>query len=441
MFLNKKVFLSLIPLLSFSNLEAKSSDKESVSKEENEISKDWENSGSLRYAGIYGTKRWPGAYPTTAGWGNTLLLNNIFKYKKDRYSIMADISLEVFFTGNYQKDVNGTKEDYTPSKDLIRGYHFDFNELYSNIDLVENLSLLIGQKRLIWGPGYSANPTDLLNPPKDALNPTNSVKGTPLAELSYAWDSNLLALIVATETKERDNGIPESIFHFDDKNHSMVVLRGYTLQAATDIHASVYFPKNYHNLKDSTQFGLALTRIFADVWEAHFEGRFEPEVNAVIGGRYQFENDALLSFEYLLNQKGLSEKQFQNIIDLIYAPKMFTVSGPVVQTSQPSVSSQESSSSLFSMKNYGLISLQGYKVTEDISLNYSMVTNLQDSSTMASPSISWLPEQWVNLSLSSSYYFRLLTNKGALKPDGKRLSEFELNPYRAIISLNIKAYY
>jgi hypothetical protein len=433
--LNKRL-ISLLSILLFPILTAKTSDKA-------ESSQDWENSGSVSYSGNYGIKRWPGASPTTAGWGNTILFNDTFKYKKDRYSLMSDLSLEAYYTGNYQKeDINGKKEAYTPSQDLIRGYHFYLNELYGSFDLIDHVSLLVGQKRLIWGPGYSANPTDLLNPPKDALNPIGSVKGTPLAEISYAWDSNLLALIVATDLKERKNGVPESIYRYDDKDHSMVVLRGYTLFAATDIHGSVYFPHNYHNLKNDPQFGLALTRIFADVWETHLEARFEPEVNAVIGAHYQFENDALLSFEYLLNQKGLSEKQFQKIIDFIYAPKVFSRSTPSgVQTNQPSVSTQEARSSSFSMKNYGLLAFQGYKITDDILLNYTMVTNLQDSSSMASPSVSWTPEQWVNLSLSSTFYFRLLSHKGALKPDGKRLSEFEMIPYTSLIALNIKAFY
>ena len=41
------------------------------------------------------------------------------------------------------------------------------SELYALYNVNEHLNFTLGKKRIVWGPGFAFNPTDILNPPKD----------------------------------------------------------------------------------------------------------------------------------------------------------------------------------------------------------------------------------------------------------------------------------
>src|SRR3954470_12371418 len=91
---------------------------------------------------------------------------------KHRYAekgfVYGDVSLFGQFAGNYRSvDADGNvivvPDHHVPANDPL----VSLSELYVSHDFGDELNVLVGKKRIVWGPGFSFNPTDLINPPKD----------------------------------------------------------------------------------------------------------------------------------------------------------------------------------------------------------------------------------------------------------------------------------
>ncbi|HZI03492.1 MAG TPA: hypothetical protein VEZ71_05690, partial [Archangium sp.] len=86
--------------------------------------------------------------------------------------IAGDLSLFVQAAGRYRGlDAEGREVSIAPQEVSAARPLVSLNELYLSHEVVPQLHLLAGKKRLIWGAGMAFNPTDLINPPKDPTDP------------------------------------------------------------------------------------------------------------------------------------------------------------------------------------------------------------------------------------------------------------------------------
>jgi len=77
--------------------------------------------------------------------------------------------------------------DDQPAQDIS----LTLNEAYLNIPLTDFLFFTIGKRRIVWGTGFSYNPSDFINPPKDPLHPGEERRGVygTMLELFTTWFS------------------------------------------------------------------------------------------------------------------------------------------------------------------------------------------------------------------------------------------------------------
>ena len=251
------------------------------------------------------------------------------------------------------------------------------SELYGNWRPSEHLQILLGKKRITWGPGITLNPTDLLNPPKDPSDPTLQRAGAWLARVEAPFEKWTLSLVGAAKVTRQYGGIPGSLLYYPDypalttldnngnkvataddtRPHFATALRAYGLWHETDINAMVYMTQLYNDAFTwKPRLGLSASHIFANAWELHVEAlgqtgsaRLQVQgdcvqslatavgcvtsgkpvagysklddgvfrAKAIAGVRYMFGDAAQVSAEYLYNGDGYNSNEFSSYISAV----------------------------------------------------------------------------------------------------------------------------
>jgi hypothetical protein len=93
------------------------------------------------------------------------------------------------------------------------------------------------------------------------------------------------------------------------------------------------------------------------------------------------------------------------------------------------------------MQNYLFINWQRYKINEDLFLSWSAAHNLHDAGGFQGPSLQWTPTQSTSLTLSANSDYSLLPDAGVVVESIGRVQEIELNPVRARVGLELKAFF
>lgn len=139
------------------------------------------------------------------------------------------------------------------------------NEAYLDFKLPDWGSLTLGKRRVFYGSAFTWSPMDVINPPRNPLEPTLMREGSYSASMDFTHFSDFtLSLLYKPKVTEGERGIPES-FNFE-KN--LAVARLYTNQLETDINLVGYLNQGRPYL------GLSLSRYF-DVIEVHVESLFQ----------------------------------------------------------------------------------------------------------------------------------------------------------------------
>lgn len=263
-------------------------------------------------------------------------------------------SPRAFLQGNLQPQLSMRGDHFSLNADLsLVGSTaapiglFLINELYANAQYGP-VRVLVGRRRIVWGSGLAVNPTDILNPQKDALTPDLQRTGALLlpmidVTLGPVTLTGVISLGIDTNTWALPKGVltEKAIF----------AGRVYALIAGTDLNAMYYRDQEHkRNL-----FGLAASRFIGDWVELHLEvlvRASRPELPALpyvpgcgdplerrsgdwtgtglFGARVHFEDQGLLVAEYFYNGDGLDASRYDQLKDqtACIAAAVASIGGP-----------------------------------------------------------------------------------------------------------------
>ena len=318
------------------------------------------------------------------------------------------------------------------------------SEGYLDAPLLDGFRLLVGKKRIVWGSGLAFNPTDALNPPKDPTDPNSQRAGAWLAQAEWGLERVALSLVVAGRATRQYAGLPTGLVVYpqrktaeavrgwvpddrDDEAHYAFAGRLYLLLADTDVNLIYSFSNLYNDaFANKSRLGLSLSHVFGAL-ELHGEavlytgsarleanvgcvpgtgcaliGRPELEghwlnTRALVGGRYQFNDNGFLSFEYYYNGEGHTRAGFEALASLAKsAPSQLQQA--VAGTSDPGTPQKFSFEPL--RRHYAVLQYSRPQIFDDFTVSASALISLEDLSMQLVPQLGWSPKEWLQLTLA-----------------------------------------
>lgn len=450
-----------------------------------------ELSGFISSKSDFGNPRVYGLFPTNRVpvFQETLELNLISKAQVfEQFRFYGDVS--AFGKLGYQflsSDLKGQSVAGEPEKKDRRSVWLSVNELFLNYEIVPQLSVLVGKKRVMWGSGFSSNPTDLLNPPKNAIDPAAQRKGSWLGLIENPHETVTFSALGAVEVTDNDAGIPEKIFRFSTANsagqskHFIYALRAYSLISEGDLNLMVYYSNLYQDtFKNKFRGGVSYSKYATKQMELHSEillqqGSSRQYVDSkciqanplvcvkngiplfasqrlesksltpqlLLGGRFDFENESALTLEFLHQNDGYTSNEFEDFVHLMSFIKELRLQEKLAALTIGNTDTDVKSAGKMLMKNYAILNYQRYKFKEDFWGGFSWILNLQDSSGLVSPSLTWNPEDWCSLGVSGLATFSMNKSAGATRTatESRRTTEYDLFPSSYRLAFDMKAYF
>jgi hypothetical protein len=353
---------------------------------------------------------------------------------------------------------------------------FVASELYADLPLQENFRLLIGKKRIVWGPGMSFNPTDVLNPAKDPTDPTSQRAGAWLAEAEWGFEKAALSLVGAAKVTQSYSGLPTALIKdpTDGTLHYAFAARLYLLLADIDINLIYAFTNLYNDsFEHKSKWGGTLSRVLFGGLEMHGEVLFytgssrvivnescitQIEVCAILGTpiitrpdlgsnfvnafalggfRYQFENNAILSAEYYFNGEGQDPQGFKNLARMVVR---YPTQAQAALTGSVDPGSPQKFALSAIRRHYLVLQASVPQIADDWTLSGTVIAGLEDLSMQLVPQVQWMPFEWLQLTASAYIPIAGLTESGA-KVLGKNYGQFTLSPFQTRLLLQARAYF
>jgi hypothetical protein len=236
---------------------------------------------ALNLDNVLGLDRYPGLVRGALGWKET---HGAFR---------------AVFRG-YGEEGYGTRTDET---------RWVLRQAYGQYWWGEKVGLRLGKQRIAWGSGFAWNPTNRLEPPKNAVNTTLEQEGALAARLDWVpapWASVVL-VGAQTETTPRDLPIES-----EKRRRRAAALRARFLVKNTDVAFVVSGGKNQRTL-----IGLDLGRDLGSL-SLHAEGsvyrgaemsppRDEETFFRIVAGALRTSGENAFALEYFYNGEGYSD--------------------------------------------------------------------------------------------------------------------------------------
>jgi hypothetical protein len=205
------------------------------------------------------------------------------------------------------------------------------NEAYVDARLVGPLRVSAGRRRVVWGSGLAANPTDLLNPEKSPLDPERQRTGAVLLpQLELATRSVTLTALASPGVDTSEHALPRSL----DVRGALVAGRIYALVLGIDLNLVAYRDLD----RKRGHYGGSLSRFVGDHVELHAESLVTdappdapplpwtptcgpPPASSrswfarwIAGGRYEWPDQTFVSLEYLHRGEGLGRAGYDQLV-------------------------------------------------------------------------------------------------------------------------------
>jgi len=409
--------------------------------------------------------------------------------------VAADLSLFLQGAWRYRGLNEEGQEVGVPVRESSAARPFvSLSELYLSHEVVPALHLLAGKKRILWGTGWAYNPTDLLNPPKDPTDPSSQRVGAYMLRVEVPLEKYTFSLVASPAVLEQESGLPRALLIYPEWNardheaHYLVAARAYALVANADLNLMLFHSNLYGDaFEDKTRLGLSFSRYFFEDYELHLEAlvgrgsarsypapgcldsreaavdcfrrgeqlisqrrldekRLRPHI--LVGTRYQFPDESLLSAEYLYQADGLKRSEFQDVVNglslLPVARELGLDTGRVQQ--QLLGGTDEGLPQRFRFvplaRHYAFLTFQKPKIRDDFTVSASLIANLRDLSGLLAPSVAWSATEWMTLTLSGFVPFSGPSSLAATVPaTGEHVSEFELGPSSFRVLLQARLFY
>lgn len=369
------------------------------------------------------------------------------------------------------------------------------NELFISHEFLPELNLLIGKKRIVWGPGMAFNPTDLLNPRRDPTDPTFQRSGVWLAQVEAPLSFATFSVVFAPTVLKQTSGIPTQLLGWpawdlkDTQLHYQLAARAYALVWDTDINLMVFFGnRSVDDFEAKPRLGLSFSHVFGNL-EVHGEALFQtgstrdvltsscltnvaaalqcsiaktpysskpaltsPDLRpkVLVGGRYQFSDDSLLSLEYLYQHDGWNQDRFQDFANglgliteargLGFDATMFTGASALFGGA-----SADGLPVRFAFdprgRHYAFLTYSKPRLFEDFTLQAVVIANLRDLSTTVTPSLLWSATEWLNLSVLAFVPVPGPDSLAVKTPQGTPITEFGITPFAFRAMFEARAFF
>jgi hypothetical protein len=415
----------------------------------------------------------------------------------ERGFVYGDVSLLTQVTSGF-RGLSDTGEEIQLADHDVKSLHplVSLNELYVSHEVRPELSLLLGKKRVTWGTGFAFNPTDVLNPPKDPTDPNFQRAGVYMARVEVPLEKYTFTLVASPSVTKQDAGIPYQFLTWptwdpkDSQYHYQLAARAYALVADSDVNLMLFYGNKYNDVfEKKPRVGVSFSRYFFTDYELHVEALFQtgstrdfinhdcvadqasaigcytgsqpfiqkylldsPYVytKALIGTRYQFSDESLLSIEYYHQADGYTPREYQDFIsalDLISQARAFGITANRIPGASSLLGGDGSDGVpqkfVFQpvAKHYLFASFSKPKIKDDFTVSATLIANLQDLSTMVTPQISWSAREWLTLTASGFVPLPGPSSLAAKTADGKAVSEYSNLPMKWRALLDVRVFY
>jgi hypothetical protein len=299
------------------------------------------------------------------------------------------------------------------------------------------LTVRVGKQRIAWGSGLAWNPTNRLEPPKNALNTTLEQEGALAARVDWApatWAS-VVAVAATTDTQPRD--LPVAISEGDARNSA--ALRARFLVRDTDLALVVSGGKNQRTL-----LGLDLGRDVGGLFTAHaeaavYEGaemlppREGETFFRIVAGVLRTRGESAFVLEYFHNGEGYTSAQaeaWRASLDRTWSAATNPALPPEVRDraaeAYAAAASIPYSWGLGLRRNYLHASWSRGGATSTWTGAVRAVVGLDDGGWALTPGVGWAPRGNVTLNVDAIVL---------LGPDD---SEFRISPLEAALQARLK---
>ncbi len=453
------------------------------------------------YAGLrsqYTAVRTGGLLPSNDVPGFDQLLEGNVQVRQtlaERSFVYADLSAFGRIAFDYRGVDDDGNEIRLPDHDVegARPY-LSLSELYLSHEFLPALNLTVGRKRVVWGSGMAFNPTDLLNPLKDPTDSSLQRAGAWLAQVEVPLETMTFSLLASPRVTAQASGIPYRFLAWpewdrrDDQLHYQLAARMYALVADADVNAMLFYGNRYRDeFQAKPRAGLSFSRYFFERHELHFEAllqtgsprayvngdcvanrdaivqcaldkqpytrmdllestKFLPRV--LVGGRTHFDDESILSIEYLYQADGFTRAQAQDTVNALSQLRSLSTligSQGSAAAGVPLFGSDDSGIPQRLRfdpigQHYLFLTFQKPKIRDDFTVSALVLASLQDLSGMAAPSVAWSATEWMTLTASAFVPFPGPTSLAAVDPDtGEAVTEYSLAPmaWRAMFELKV----
>jgi hypothetical protein len=174
----------------------------------------------------------------------------------------------------------------------------------------ERIGLRLGKQRIAWGSGFAWNPTNRLEPPKNALNTTLEQEGALAARLDWAPSAGASLVLVGATTDATPRDMP--VATSDVQRRDSVALRARILVRDTDVAVVASAGRNQRTLFGldvGRDIGWAAVHAEASVYQGAemFPPRDDTLFFRVVTGALRTSGENAFALEYFYNGEGYSD--------------------------------------------------------------------------------------------------------------------------------------
>jgi hypothetical protein len=159
---------------------------------------------------------------------------------------------------------------------------------------------------------------------------------------------------------------------------------------------------------------------------------------ALIGGRYQFENDAMLAVEYYFNGEGQDAEGYKRLATLaLHNPALAqaALAGNATDPGTPQKFTLEAF-----RKHYLVVQFSKPRLWDDWTIWATALISLEDLSTQFVPQVQWMPKEWLQLTLTAYIPVAGVPSLG-VESGGKTYGQFTLSPFLTRVLFQARAFF
>jgi hypothetical protein len=342
----------------------------------------------------------------------------------------------------------GWRETHGSFRAVFRGYveqrwgtpgdetHWVVRQGYAQYWWGEKVGVRVGKQRIAWGSGFAWNPTNRLEPPKNALNTTLEQEGALAARLAWvpaAWAS---VVLVGATTDATPRDLPLATPAVERRDSA--ALRARFVVKDTDVALVASGGKNQRTLLGldlGRDLGWAAVHAEAAVYEGAemLPPRDDQTFFRVVAGALRTSGENAFALEYFYNGEGYSDagaERWLDALDRAWAAATNPALPPERQQQALGVYAAGASipyaGGLGLRRNYLHASWTRGGTTSVWTGAVRTVFGLDDGAFALTPGVGWAPRGNVTLNLDAVLL---------LGPDE---SEYRLAPVRGALQARLK---